>query len=675
MIRTSLRALFAVAVYCCLSVSAQTTDASPPAELFFRNPAVLDAKLSPSGRKLALTTAGNGDRVALFVVDLEEVNRSTRAAAYADADVRSFEWVSDTRLVLSVVDLRAGSGVDRRVGAGLYATNFDGSEHRQLVERRGRPFISDGTKSRSLPWNHRLLHTPPAHAATEAVDVIVGELRISSIGELEGVQPMRLNTRTGRTRALEAGDAPGKVHWWWFSSAGEPLVAAVIDGATQRLLLRKAGERNWQRIAEASFGRLPFLPEHIDDAGQLYVSYHHGPKGEKVVARYDAERGGPAAEPLVTTPGFDFTGDLLAWLPGGRIQGVHAETDAETTVWFDPQMKRLQDKADVKLPGRINRILGCRRCDGDDGVMLVLSWADRHPGQLLVYRPKSNQWMVVADVYPGVNPVDMARVEFHRIRARDGRDLPLWLTLPKGSQPGKPRPAVVLVHGGPWTRGGHWRWSALQQFLASRGYVIIEPEFRGSRGYGWAHYEAGWKQWGQAMQDDVADALLWARQQGFTDNRACIAGGSYGGYSTLMGLIRHPELYRCGAAWAAPADLLLVVQGEWWVADDIADVVRDNVLTEIVGDPVGDRAMLLQNSPVEQAARIRAPVLLAFGAEDRRVPLAHGRRQREAMQRHGNDPEYVVYDGEGHEWRLTATRVDFAQRLERFLAKHLGNVR
>jgi len=394
-----------------------------------------------------------------------------------------------------------------------------------------------------------------------------------------------------------------------------------------------------------------------------------------VVARYDAQAGRPASRPLVSTPGFDFTGRLLAAQPGGRVQGVRVETDAEATVWLDPRMQRLQEKADARLPGRVNRIVGCRRCDGDDGVMLVRSWSDRHPGQFVVHRLQTDQWVVVADVQPGVDPDAMARVQFHRVRSRDGRDLPVWLTLPKDSRPGEPRPAVVLVHGGPWVRGGHWQWSAMQQFLASRGYVVVAPEFRGSEGYGLAHYRAGWKQWGQAMQDDVADALLWARREGLTDDRACIVGGSYGGYSTLMGLVRHPELYRCGAAWVAVTDLLLLVQGEWWVDDDISYAGRRYRLPELVGDAEADRAMLLDNSPVEQAGRIRAPLLLAFGADDRRVPLSHGTRLREAMQRQGREPEWVVYDGEAHAWRLPATRVDFARRLEHFLAAHLGSPR
>lgn len=174
------------------------------------------------------------------------------------------------------------------------------------------------------------------------------------------------------------------------------------------------------------------------------------------------------------------------------------------------------------------------------------------------------------------------------------------------------------------------------------------------------------------MQDDVADALLWARAQGLASDRACIAGGSYGGYSTLMGLVRHPELYQCGWAWVATTDLLLYLEGSWWVMDDIADSGRRYSLPTMVGDAERDRAMLLENSPVTQAHRIKAPLLLVWGAEDRRVPIAHGERLRKALQAAGREPEWVVYPDEGHGLALPANQIDMAERLERFFSQHLG---
>ena len=299
---------------------------------------------------------------------------------------------------------------------------------------------------------------------------------------------------------------------------------------------------------------------------------------------------------------------------------------------------------------------------------------DRDPGRPYLFQAQpaegEKNWQSIGPVRDGIKPEQMAAVDLQRIRARDGADLPVWVT--KNPDAKGPLPAVVLVHGGPWVRGSNWAWHADAQFLASRGYVVIEPEMRGSTGYGDCHFRAGFRQFGQAMQDDVADALRWAQQRGLASDKACIAGASYGGYSTLMGLIKDPALYRCGVAWVALADLDLYVSGSWWVTDDISRSGRQYTLPEMVGDPEKDAAMIAANSPVKQAARIKAPLLLAFGEDDRRVPLAHGERLRKALREAGNDPVWVTYPGEGHGFAVLKNRVDFAQRMEAFLAKNLA---
>jgi dipeptidyl aminopeptidase/acylaminoacyl peptidase len=199
---------------------------------------------------------------------------------------------------------------------------------------------------------------------------------------------------------------------------------------------------------------------------------------------------------------------------------------------------------------------------------------------------------------------------------------------------------------------------------------VIEPEFRGSTGYGRKHFEAGWKQWGRAMQDDVADAVDWAVAKGLVDpKRVCIVGGSYGGYAALMGLVRDPQLYRCGVAWVAVTDPRLLFR--WNFVSDFPDEVRQFGLPVLIGDPVADAAKLAEVAPVEQAARIAAPLLLVFGGNDRRVPIEHGTRMREALRAAGREPEYVVYAEEGHGWQRLENRLDFYRRVERFLAAQL----
>jgi dipeptidyl aminopeptidase/acylaminoacyl peptidase len=328
-------------------------------------------------------------------------------------------------------------------------------------------------------------------------------------------------------------------------------------------------------------------------------------------------------------------------------------------------MKKIQQDVDARVPGRINR-LTCGKCGSDDVVVLVYSYGDQDPGQ-------TGRQTTIGRVSAAYAPISTRSAWPHSScigYARGGRELPVWLTLPPGADRKSTRPAVVLVHGGPWLRGEYMHWNRDAPFLASRGYVVIEPEFRASTGYGYRHFRAGWKQWGRAMQEDVTDALNWAVGEGWVDaKKVCIAGASYGGYATLMGLVRTPELYRCGVAWAAVTDPRLLFEGSW--RSEISEEARMYGLPTLIGDPKEDAATLAAITPVEQAARIKTPSLLAFGALDRRVPLEHGTRLRSAMRAAGQEPEWVVYADEGHGWLRQENQIDFARRMEAFLAKYL----
>lgn len=644
-----------------------------PVEHFFRLPQVLRSALSPDGTQLAITTGRGGPRVGLVVFDLLGNKPPRRVAQFSDIDIGSVRWLGNDQLIFNVIDLEAGSGVDQREAPGLYAVNADGQELRSLIQRLN-PLIRESAPlaRRTLAWNHVLLSVPLVLGKGVSPDeIVVGEMRRLS-DRVEHIQPLWLNVRTLRTRSMDFEPPPDGVTGWLFDSGGQARAAWGTRDGRRRLWWRDPAQAGWKLLADHDALRAPFTPRFVDDAGQLFVTRAEGPQGLSVLTRYDFERKAPAPEPWVKVDGFDFAGSLVPGLPGEPARGVRVMAEVETTVWLDAAMKQLQQRVDERLPGRINR-LSCRRCSGDDAVVLVESAADRDPGQLLIFRPARDQWQRVAAVQEGIDPAAMARVDFERIRARDGRELPVWLTLPPGHVAGRPAPAVVMVHGGPWVRGGYWRWQPMEQFLASRGYVVISPDYRGSTGYGDAHFRAGWKQWGQAMQDDIADALLWARGKGLVDDsRACIAGASYGGYATLMGLVRHPQLYRCGIAWVAVTDPLLYLKGSWWVRDDISEDGRRYSLPEMVGDAERDAEMLKAVSPVEQAARIGAPLLLAFGDRDLRVPVEHGERLRDALRKAGREPQWVVYPGEAHGWRKPENQLDWARRVEAFLARHLG---
>lgn len=642
--------------------------APPPADVFYQDPDIAEAVLSPNGRLLAVTSAAGLKRVGLVVFDLAQGNKPVRVAQFVDGDVWQVHWQNDQRLLFGVIDQSEGSGV--RTGApGLYAVDADGKDLKQLVRREHAPFVRDDTFDKHLlDWNHRIQHVPVPLEGQPNDEVLLAEFGVNDPHEehLKWV-----DTRSGRAHDVRVNAPDGTVDWIT-DSRGEPRVALTRVQGRQAAFWRAPGSKTWQTLYESSLLNRPFGVVAVDDAGGLYVTRQQGREGTTELTRYDFDTRAPAAQPLVRTPGFDFTGRLIFEDRSGRLLGVRAVVDAETTVWLDPALKALQEEADRRLPGRVNHI-DCRRCSQADRVALVRSYSDHDPGRLWLYRAQpaasERHWLSVGPVMKGVEPRTMASLELHRIRARDGLELPVWVTRPDDAKGALP--AVVLVHGGPWVRGTTWRWHADAQFLASRGYLVIEPEMRGSTGYGEAHFRAGFKQFGQAMQDDVADALRWAQAKGLASDRACIAGASYGGYSTLMGLINDPGLYRCGVAWVALADLDLYVSGSWWVNDDISRTGRKYTLPEMVGDPEKDAAMIAARSPVRQAARIKAPLLLAFGEADRRVPLAHGERLRKAMIEAGNPPEWITYPGEGHGFAVPKNRIDFAQRMEAFLAKHL----
>ncbi len=636
--------------------------AVPPPELFFEQPEIGETKLSPSGRWLALGSRAGGTRTALVVFDLQTWKPLGVAARMRDADIDEFHWVNDEVLVFSVIDRQSGGG-DQRFGAGLFSVSRSGQGLRELIRTQWEQEASSGRlPSRALSPRHSLLHVPPGGGE----EVVVGEDLYSETGQPQGMQAKRLNVLTGRSTNLSQG-LPPHVHTWWFEPDGQPRAVMTRHQGQSRFFWRDAGQAQWRLLMEAPSYELPWAPRFVDATGALWVVRNAGAESRARLTRFNFQTGAPEAAPVLDTPGFDFTGELVTEGDGGQALGLRITTDAQTTVWFDAGLAAVQAEVDQRLPGLINR-MSCRPCSGPEMAVLVRSSSDRHPGLISLYWPAQKRWRVLGAVRPRVDPALMATTDFHRVKARDGLEFPVWVTRPAGAQGALP--AVVLVHGGPWVRGRHWEWEADAQFLASRGYLVIEPEYRGSTGYGERLHRAGWKQFGQAMQDDIADALLWAVKSGQADGRrVCIAGASHGGYSTLMGLIRHPELYRCGAAWVAPSDPR--VRYEWRHDSDLNDESRQFTLPLLVGDRVKDAAMLDAVSPVLHAEKLRAPLLLAYGGEDRRVPLVHGERLREAMRKVGREPEYVVYLDEGHGWLRLENRVDFAQRLERFLALHL----
>jgi dipeptidyl aminopeptidase/acylaminoacyl peptidase len=336
--------------------------------------------------------------------------------------------------------------------------------------------------------------------------------------------------------------------------------------------------------------------------------------------------------------------------------------------WFDAGLQRIQQGIDAALPaGRSNRLY-CGRCESTR-FFVVRSGSDRQPGEYYLFDRSKPSLERIGASRPWIAEESQGRRSFHRVTTRDGLRMPVYVTHPPGSAADQALPAVVLVHGGPWVRGSDLSWEAEAQFLASRGYRVLEPEFRGSEGYGFRHFKAGWKEWGRAMQDDLVDAVQWAAKQGLVDPaKVCIAGASYGGYAALMGPIANPGVYRCAASFAGVTDIELMYSITW---SDTSEASRRYSMPVLIGDRDKDAERLASVSPLKRVADIKVPVLVAHGSADRRVPLDHARKFANAARSAGVAIEQISYSGEGHGFFDPANQADYFGRLERLLESSL----
>ena len=645
---------------------AQTPAAAtpPPISAFFANAAFGGAKLSPDARHLAARSSTKGQRDFLVVVDLQN-NSGKIVASYNDADVGDFEWVNNERLIFNTRERDVGLG-DSNKAPGLYAVDRDGTQFVQLAERTGGGIVTGGPKGRRLlPWHTFMLKQ---RGAQDSDHVYVTSPVLDMKREVRYVNLLRLNTRTGSTQAVPR---PGNAKGWLLDHKGEPRLATTSEDGRITLHYREPGDGSWRELASyASFGdgRNALQPVGFGPDGTLYVLARGGKMFTSLYA-YDVATGKLGTEPLLSAAGYDIDGSLV--VNRDRILGMMLRTDAVSNEWFDPGMKTLQAAVDKALPATINVLSVPGQADSPWA--LVASYSDRIPLVYSLFNRRTGQVNKVADTHPGIVPAQMGRQEFVRYKARDGLEIPALLTLPAGAKPGG-LPLVVLVHGGPYVRGNSWGWDAQSQFLASRGYAVLEPEFRGSTGFGAHHFQAGLKQWGLKMQDDIADGARWAIAKGIVDpQRICIAGASYGGYSTLMGLVNDPDLYKCGINWVGVTDLGLLFDNGWVFSSDATDELKAYGLPQMVGDPVKDAERFKATSPIQQAARITQPLLLAYGGVDVRVPINHGTQFRNAVMRTNKNVDWVEYPDEGHGWGLEKNRIDFYRRVEKFLDRHIGS--
>jgi dienelactone hydrolase len=633
-----------------LALAATLAAAEPPKVAdFFGPPLLAEAVMSPSGRHIAaLVKGGPSGRIQLGVMDPLDSSKSRIVAAYTNADVEWVGWVNDERLVFTITDNQ--SPYAEQLGEGLFAIDREGQQPIRTLIRRKEAASAGATRiqerERGLSPFHRL-HSLLRDGTS---DVLVVRNTFGSNYELVHTELFRIDTNNGQARSIDGGKLE-RVRRWAVDTQGVARVAESRQDGKDRVHWRAAADKEWQLLQESEAHTLEgreMVPLAVGTGNTLYATMSLPARPDfGTLVRLDLAQAGGTPQPLLALDGYDFRGRLV-FGAGGELLGVHYLADARSTT---------------------NR-LDCGQCK-PGALVLVTAWSDRQPEVFLAYDPERGKLTGLGNSRPAIKAQAMAQRDMLRIPARDGLSLPLHVTRPAGVK--EPAPTIVLVHGGPYLRGGEWEWDATSQFLASRGYAVIEPEFRGSTGFGHKHFSAGWKQWGLAMQDDITDATRWAIAQKIADpQRICIAGGSYGGYAALMGLIREPALYRCGVNWVGVTDIELMYAINW---SDAGPTWRRYGMPALIGDRDKDKAQLAATSPLRLASKITQPVLLAYGGEDRRVPIDHGTKLRDALKPHNPNVEWIEYTDEGHGWMLEANQVDFWSRVERFLERQLKGAR
>jgi dipeptidyl aminopeptidase/acylaminoacyl peptidase len=642
----------------CTQVDAQTTT-PPDAASFFGPSQTTGVALSPDGLKVAIKVRVAAAREILAVITLETMAQ-TVVFGSDNADVGGFVWLSDSRLAFTLADIETPQG-KQDAGPGLFAVNMDGSDYRQLVERQT-AWLKNGNDSRKLePWNTFLLN---GAGLFNSDDVLAVRPEAISEKDYGYAKLLRINTRTTRSEEI-----PSPLHsvGWWPDANGELRVVLTRQGAKSTLQWNDPATKTWKILDafDAYTGDSDLQVQHVGRDGQLYVTARRG-KDKQALWLMNPATGQWSDAPLASSEHFDVNAHILA--RNDKVLGIRFTIDGEVTQWLDPDLKKLQQQIDAALPRTTNRISVPWR--GESPWITVTTFSDTQPYQYFLFNRQTRKFTRLGAQRPDIDSKKMASMDMVRIVARDALPVPTWITYPPGQTGAKNLPMVVLVHGGPFVHGPSWQWDAEVQFLAARGYVVLQPQFRGTKGFGQAHYTAGWKQWGKAMQNDVADATKWAIEKGIADpKRIAIAGASYGGYATLMGLVRNPELYRCGVAWVGVTDLDMLHTVTW---DDISSDYKKFGMPKLLGDRVADAADLKANSPLTHAGSIRQPLLLAYGEVDKRVPLVHGTTFRKAVQSANSTVDWVVYEDEGHGWVLPAHKIDFWNRTARFLDKNLA---
>jgi dipeptidyl aminopeptidase/acylaminoacyl peptidase len=649
-----------------IAVSSSAVAGEPvPLADFAKHMQFKDVKISPDGIHLAATSIIDG-KVVLSMIDLEK-NTGLTLRPRDDDQVYSFWWVSDKRVVYSVMQ-KAGVLEAPSPTGELFAVNVDGKRNEVLFGYRASSSISGSTGShieQKQSENASASMLDDLRDDDENALITVQRWNWSHVatagGERLHAEARRIDVDTGKNRTIAT--APLADAEFLTDHHGVVRFAAGQDiKQKQKVYYRASNDADWELVLDEATSGDRLWPVMFNRAGDGVYFKCGGTRNRGGVCLWDvAKRSFKTLWSGIDSgaSGFEETfdqQDLFA------IRSMPGRTAVSLLDKNAPEAKILVDLMG-QFPGE-DVHFGNASKDGKKVVVIVEG--DRDPGAFYLYDADARKLSFLLARAPWIKPEAMAVMEPFAMKARDGLPLHGYLTRPPGKEDAKNLPMVVFVHGGPHGIYDTWEYDPIVQVLASRGYAVLQVNYRGSGGYGLAFQQAGYREWGGKMQDDVTDATRWAIDQGAADaKRVCIFGGSFGGYAALQGAVREPDLYQCTIGYVGVYDLRLMksrgdipqsFSGEGYL--DMALGTDDNVIA--------------QRSPINQIDRIKADVMLIVGGQDKRVPPVQGENLRNALLKRGKDVEWLYQPTEGHGFYDEANVEDMYEKVLAFLDRNIG---
>ena len=613
-------------------------------------------KISPDGAHLAATSVLKNGQTMLTLIDLAN-KKGINISPRQNEDVLDFWWVSPKRVLYT--EAEHDGGWDSPLATGeLYAVNADGGDpeilygYRKTGMQTGTHIQQATAEYGSATYLSRI-DGDPDHVLVQITDWEAS----GSAGAFTAVYKM--DVRDGRK--VRVAIAPMREADYLADHQGNVRFAGGDDlDGNRKIYMRPAGGGDWELLTQAGSDRDWPLAFSADDSFVWFTCRATGGFG---ICKFD-----PATRKMTTVwsnPDVD-ADDLAQGLARDSVMGVRFVDGRPALSVFDsnsPDAKALIDLM-KQYPGEdVQFVSGSD--DGSKAIALVQ--ADADPGTFFLYEPAGNKFSPLMQRASWVDPTQLARKQPITLNARDGLKLHGYITYPPGKENAKNLPMVVFVHGGPFDVRDDWSYDPYVQAMATRGYAVLQVNYRGSGGYGYDFVKAGSREWGGKMQDDVTDATRWAIQQDIADpQRICIYGGSYGGYAALEGAVKEPDLYKCAIGYVGIYDLRLMYGSG---SDATHDIYGKQYLERTLGT---DATVLEQHSPIFQLNNLKAKVMLIVGGRDTRVPEVQGKNLHMALLERKIPHEWLYKPDEWHGFYDEGHIAELFEKVDAFLSANIG---